>query len=67
MTKIDKWTWVAPVLMVVGIFAVYLTLTYLPLADFGVTIPTASLWLFMPWIIALVVAVYVLKTIARRR
>lgn len=66
MGKTDKWGWIAPALMVVGIFAVYLTLTYLPLADYGVTIPTENLWVYMPWVIALVVAIYALKTVYRR-
>jgi hypothetical protein len=59
MTK--KTEWVAPIFLVVGIFAIWLSLTYLPLSSFGLVIPTDSLWLYMPWLIVLGIALYILK------
>ena len=61
MTKIDKWEWIAPIFLVIGIFAIYLALTYLPLATWGITFPTGSLWNYMPWIVVLGVVAGVMK------
>ena len=57
----DVFDFAAPALMVVGILAIYLTLTYLPLNQWGITIPTAQLWLYLPWFIALAVGLCALK------
>lgn len=59
--------WMAPMLLVVGIFAIFLALTYLPLSDWGVTIPTSSLWTYMPWLVVFAVGLYTLKIVYRRR
>lgn len=67
MTKNNKYEWIAPAFLVVGIFAVYLSLLYLPLDMWGITnFPTAQLWLYMPWLIALAVGICVLKELWRR-
>lgn len=65
MTKYTEW--VAPIFIVLAIVVVWLLLTYLPLASFGVNIPTTDLWLYMPWLIAFAVGLYVLKEVYRKR
>jgi len=57
----------APGLLVVGIFAIYLSLTYLPLSSWGITIPTGNLWIYMPWLIVLAIAICILKELWGRR
>ena len=57
----DHSEWIAPAFIVVAILAVYLAMTYLPLSSWGVTIPTAQLWLYLPWFIALAVGLCALK------
>ena len=64
MTKV-KSEWVAPIFLVVAIFAVYLALTYLPLSDWGISISVSSLWLYAPWLVAFAVGLYALKTVYR--
>ena len=60
--------WIAPAFIVVAIFAIWLSLTYLPLTSLGIDFPDAStLWLYMPWLVAFTVGLYVLKQIYNRR
>jgi len=66
MTKINKWEWIAPVFIVVGIFAIFLAMTYLPLSDWGLIFSGNDLWYYMPWIIVLGIALYALKQLWRR-
>jgi hypothetical protein len=66
MSKTDKWAWIAPVFLVVGILAIFLSLTYLPLSSWGFTFETGSLWTFMPWIVVIGIGLYVLKQLWRR-
>ena len=62
----NKYEWIAPAFLVVGIFAIFLSLSYLPLSSWGINIPTDSLWFYMPWLIAFAVGLYVLKEIYRK-
>lgn len=62
-----KTEWVAPVFLVVAIFAVYLALSYLPLSDWGISISTSGLWVYLPWLVAFAVGLYALKTVYRSR
>ena len=66
MGNSDKWQWVAPVFMVLGIFAIYLAMTYLPLSSWGISFTANSLWTYIPWVIAFGVGLYVLKQLFRR-
>ncbi len=59
----DHSEWIAPAFIVVAILAVYLAMTYLPLSSWGITIPTATLWTYLPWLIAFGVGLYVLKEV----
>jgi hypothetical protein len=59
--------WVAPIFIVVAILAIWLSVTYLPLVELGIDFPdSSSLWYYMPWLVALAVGLYALKTIYRR-
>jgi hypothetical protein len=66
MGKNNKWEWVAPMFLVVGIFAIFLSLTYLPLSDWGLSFDTNGLWFYMPWIVVLGVGLYALKQLWRQ-
>jgi hypothetical protein len=59
--------WIAPAFIVVAILAVYLSLTYLPLSSWGITIQSELLWSFLPWIVAITVGLFVLKELVSRR
>lgn len=66
MTKHDNSEWIAPALIVVAILAIYLALTYLPLATWGFNFNTSVLWSYLPWFIAFGVGLYVLKEVNGR-
>jgi hypothetical protein len=66
MVKHNYITLAAPIFLIIAILAIWLSLTYLPLSEWGLTIPTNDLWLYMPWIIVFALALYVLKTLYRR-
>lgn len=67
MSKNKNTEWIAPIFVVLAIFAIWLALQYLPLSSFGVNIPTDSLWLYMPWIVAFAIGLYTLRIIYKRR
>ena len=58
-------TWVAPLLLVLGIFIIWLILTYLPLDSLGITIPKNNLWLYMPWLVMFAIGLYALKVLRK--
>jgi hypothetical protein len=62
-----NYEWTVPIFIVLAIFSIWLALTYLPLTSLGITIDTDSLWLFLPWIVAFAVGLFVLKELATRR
>lgn len=63
--KFDS-SWLAPIFAVLAIFAIWLSLTYLPITEWGITIPSDSLWIYLPWLVAFIVGLFTLKTIYRR-
>lgn len=67
MVKQRYTDWIAPVFVVVAIFAVYLSLTYLPLDSWGVSISGEALWSYLPWLILFVAGLFVLKNVYGRR
>lgn len=66
MTRHDKWEWTAPIFIAVGIFAIYLSMTYLPLSTWGINISSDNLWSLMPWVVALGVGLIVLRSLWKR-
>jgi len=59
-----------PLLMVISVFAVWLSLTYLPIGVFGtvwaITI-APMVWTYLPWLIILGVATFVLLELILER
>ena len=53
--------WIAPALIVVAIFAVFLTMSYMPLSSWGIAIDPNTLWSYLPWLVVFGVGLYVLK------
>lgn len=66
MTKKQNTMWVAPIILVVAMLAIYLCLTYIPLGQFGITLPINTFWLYAPWLIMLGIGMIVLSQVYRR-
>jgi len=67
MKKLAKTEWLAPIFMVLAILAIWMSLEYLPLSDWGISFDTTNLWIYMPWLLAFAVGLYSLKVIYGRR
>lgn len=61
--------WVAPVFIVLAIFAIWMSLNYLPPDIFGSewSAFATGLWQYMPWLLAFAVGLYVFKMLVDRR
>jgi len=62
-------TWLAPIFIVIALFAIWLTLYYLPSDIFGEYWSTFkdNMWSYLPWLVVFGVALYSLKVLVSRR